>query len=455
MELPKEIQRARELGDLRENAEYQAAKERQTYVNARIAMLKRRMSEIALMNMDRIPHGKAGFGSTVTLREKDQEIVYQLVMPEDADAEKGLISTSSPIGRAILNKEEGDEVTSSTPDGTRRFEILKLVTIHDEVTTITIVPSRDRAARLLFARTPNGPAVYRHGRRRRVPRRRDARAPGSRRQDRHRRRPRHRRGAARCWRRSMAARSCGRRAASGDRRAVADLYRWRWPFARPAAARHRADRGAGHPRRGPAARRSFVYPIALRARHGGPAVGRAARSNSSSRFLATRLRPRRCRRGFRGSSTAAVHARRWSRSASAPGWRGGGRRCIGGRRAAGCGRCSARRSTPACAIDACHRSGVAPAERRRDDQARRMRTISAGATRSCWPRISASRVSASCCSSCTISTRIATWCSAWCAIRSAARCFRRRAARRRGAPKRTTCRAASQRDHRRRAARPR
>jgi transcription elongation factor GreA len=131
-ELPKEIQRARELGDLRENAEYQAAKERQTYVNARIAMLKRRMSEIALMNMDRIPHGKAGFGSTVTIRENDHEMVYQLVMPEDAEAEKGLISTSSPIGRAILNKEEGDEITVSTPNGTRKFEILKLVTIHDE-----------------------------------------------------------------------------------------------------------------------------------------------------------------------------------------------------------------------------------------------------------------------------------------------------------------------------------
>src|ERR671914_1365070 len=95
MELPKEIQRARELGDLRENAEYQAAKERQTYVNARIAMLKRRMNEVALMNLERIPHGKAGFGSRVTLREKDgSQLVYQLVMPEDADAEKGLISTS-------------------------------------------------------------------------------------------------------------------------------------------------------------------------------------------------------------------------------------------------------------------------------------------------------------------------------------------------------------------------
>jgi transcription elongation factor GreA len=132
-ELPKEIQRAREFGDLRENAEYQAAKERQTYVQARIAMLTRRRNEVALMNLDRVPHGKAGFGSTVTLREAGgAEIVYQLVMPEDADAEKGLISTASPIGRALLNKEEGDEVTVTTPAGSRRFDVVKLVTIHDE-----------------------------------------------------------------------------------------------------------------------------------------------------------------------------------------------------------------------------------------------------------------------------------------------------------------------------------
>jgi len=133
MELPKEIQRARELGDLRENAEYQPAKERQSLVQARIGMLRRRMNEIALMNMEKIPHGKAGFGSTVTLRESTgQEIVYQLVMPEDADGEKGMISTSSPIGRAILNREEGDEIAVTTPAGARKFEIMKLVTIHDE-----------------------------------------------------------------------------------------------------------------------------------------------------------------------------------------------------------------------------------------------------------------------------------------------------------------------------------
>ncbi len=131
-ELPKEIQRARELGDLRENAEYQAAKDRQTIVNSRIAMLKRRIAEIAVMNMDRIPHDRAAFGSTVHLIEDNGEsIVYQLVMPEEADAAKGLISTSSPIGRAIVGKAPGDEVTVTTPSGTRTFEITRLVTIHD------------------------------------------------------------------------------------------------------------------------------------------------------------------------------------------------------------------------------------------------------------------------------------------------------------------------------------
>jgi transcription elongation factor GreA len=133
VELPKEIQRARELGDLRENAEYKSAKERQEIVNARIAMLKKRVSEISLINLDRIPHGKAGFGSTVHLRNESGEVViYQLVMPEEADPDKGLVSTSSPIGRAILNKEEGDEVKVVTPNGTREFELVKLVTIHDD-----------------------------------------------------------------------------------------------------------------------------------------------------------------------------------------------------------------------------------------------------------------------------------------------------------------------------------
>jgi transcription elongation factor GreA len=132
-ELPKEIQRARELGDLRENAEYKAAKERQEIVNAQIAMLKKRVGEISMINLDRIPRDRAGFGSTVHLRtENGEAIVYQLVMPEDADAEKGLISTSSPIGRAILNKEEGDDIKVVTPNGNRRFELIKVITIHDD-----------------------------------------------------------------------------------------------------------------------------------------------------------------------------------------------------------------------------------------------------------------------------------------------------------------------------------
>jgi transcription elongation factor GreA len=133
VDLPKEIQRAREYGDLRENAEYKAAKERQEIVNARIAMLKRRVGEISLLNLDRIPHDKAGFGSTVHLRDESGEtIVYQLVMPEDSDFEKGLISTSSPIGRAILNKEEGDDVKVTTPNGMRKFELIKVITIHED-----------------------------------------------------------------------------------------------------------------------------------------------------------------------------------------------------------------------------------------------------------------------------------------------------------------------------------
>jgi len=131
--LPREIQRARELGDLRENAEYHAAKERQRLVEARISMLQRRVSDISLMNLDRIPHDRVGFGSVVHLKDPTgAAIVYTLVMPEDADVEQGLISTASPIGRALLNKEEGDEIIVTAPNGRRKFELVKLVTIHSE-----------------------------------------------------------------------------------------------------------------------------------------------------------------------------------------------------------------------------------------------------------------------------------------------------------------------------------
>lgn len=131
-ELPKEIQRARELGDLRENAEYAAAKERQRFVEARVSMLRTRVSQIQLMNLERIPKDKAGFGSKLTLREDGRQFVYELVMPEDADPDRGLVSVASPIGRALVGKEEGDEVTVPTPGGQRQFAVVGLVTIHDD-----------------------------------------------------------------------------------------------------------------------------------------------------------------------------------------------------------------------------------------------------------------------------------------------------------------------------------
>jgi transcription elongation factor GreA len=131
-ELPKEIQRARELGDLRENAEYAAAKERQRFVEARVSMLRTRVSQIQLMNLEKVPKDKAGFGSKLTLVENGKPWAVELVMPEDADPERGLVSVASPIGRALVGKEAGDEVVAPTPGGTREFEIVKLVTIHDE-----------------------------------------------------------------------------------------------------------------------------------------------------------------------------------------------------------------------------------------------------------------------------------------------------------------------------------
>lgn len=131
-ELPKEIKRAREHGDLRENAEYHAAKERQRFVETRVSMLRHRVAEIQLMNLEKIPHDRAAFGSRLTIKENGREFVYELVMPEDSDPDRGLVSIASPIGRALVGKEEGDSVKVPTPAGVRSLEILGLATIHDE-----------------------------------------------------------------------------------------------------------------------------------------------------------------------------------------------------------------------------------------------------------------------------------------------------------------------------------
>lgn len=132
-ELPKELQRAAALGDLRENAEYEAARNRQEYVRLRVESLRKRLSEIAMINLDRLPRDKAAFGSTVVLYDLDreEEVTFTLVMSEDADAEKGLISTSSPIGKSIVGRAEGDDFEARTPNGVRRFEVVSLKTIHD------------------------------------------------------------------------------------------------------------------------------------------------------------------------------------------------------------------------------------------------------------------------------------------------------------------------------------
>ena len=132
-ELPKEILKARAHGDLKENAEFHAAKERQRFVDARLAQLKQRLAEYSMVDLSKIPHDRVGLGSTVVVLDlvKDEEITYKLVTSEESDVANGLISTSSPIGRGLLGKRVGDEVRFPIPGGQRELEILKLTTIHD------------------------------------------------------------------------------------------------------------------------------------------------------------------------------------------------------------------------------------------------------------------------------------------------------------------------------------
>jgi transcription elongation factor GreA len=134
LELPKELKRARALGDLSENAEFHMAKQRQDYVGARLAQLKRRLAELSMVNLGNIPKDKIAFGSKVVLYDidRDAEIEYKLVTSEEADVSKGLISTTSPIGRGLMGKKTGDAVKIATPNGAREFEIRAVQTIHDQ-----------------------------------------------------------------------------------------------------------------------------------------------------------------------------------------------------------------------------------------------------------------------------------------------------------------------------------
>ncbi len=134
VDLPREISKARAHGDLSENAEYHAAKERQGMVNCALGQLRARLRMLSMVDMSRIPHDRVGLGSSVTVLDlnKDEEITYQLLTSEEADVAQGRISTTSPIGKALLGKQVGDTVKVLIPGGTREMEIIKLITIHDE-----------------------------------------------------------------------------------------------------------------------------------------------------------------------------------------------------------------------------------------------------------------------------------------------------------------------------------
>jgi len=131
--LPKEIQKAREFGDLRENAEYKAAMERQSIVQARIAQVRQRLGEVESIDISKLPIDSVAYGSKVILYDidSDEKITYRLVTSEESDPENGLISTVSPIGQALMGKEEGDTIKVKTPKGFRNFEISRLTTIHE------------------------------------------------------------------------------------------------------------------------------------------------------------------------------------------------------------------------------------------------------------------------------------------------------------------------------------
>jgi transcription elongation factor GreA len=132
-EIPQELKKAVAMGDLSENAEYEAARNRQDYVRARIAGLRKRLGDISMIDVSRLPHDRIGYGSTVVLYDLDSgdEITYRLVMAEDSDIAQNKISTTSPIGRGLMGRAEGDETEITTPNGKRRFEVVKLKTIHD------------------------------------------------------------------------------------------------------------------------------------------------------------------------------------------------------------------------------------------------------------------------------------------------------------------------------------
>ena len=132
-EIPKALKTAADMGDLSENAEYQAAKERQSYLQARLAHLRERLAKLSMINLSKVPTDRVSYGSKVVLLDldTDKKVTYKLVSIEESDVKEGLISTTSPIGKSLMGHEEGDEVQIQTPGGVKNYEIVHLTTLHD------------------------------------------------------------------------------------------------------------------------------------------------------------------------------------------------------------------------------------------------------------------------------------------------------------------------------------
>jgi transcription elongation factor GreA len=139
VDIPERIRHARELGDLRESGEYETAKDRQGFLHARIAFLRRRIAELSSIDLSRIPRDRIAFGSTVHLTDEEtgEDKVYRLVASEEVDSARGWISPGSPVGQALLGRREGESVVIRTPNGSRRCEVVRVVTLHDELAAET------------------------------------------------------------------------------------------------------------------------------------------------------------------------------------------------------------------------------------------------------------------------------------------------------------------------------
>lgn len=135
VKLPKEIQAAMAHGDLSENAEYHAAKERQSTLQARMGQIQKRLADLSRIDVSSISRDRAGLGSEVTVENLDtgETIRYTLVIPEIADGKRNFVSVAAPIGRALLNRKVGDMMTVTIPKGTCELEVRKIVTLFGDV----------------------------------------------------------------------------------------------------------------------------------------------------------------------------------------------------------------------------------------------------------------------------------------------------------------------------------